>query len=278
LILKLSVLASGVVLLDGEPIELDALDRKLGAADKQSTAIWYYRQAAAIEPPPEAKAVIQLVIQHKLPISMSSLPDFSDYVDAKGVSHPRAAPAGPRMPSVLIPSNLEEIFNQIRNLAAGETRQGGLVILRPNRSYLVVPGMPANPELQKFASSLAHLLPPGVQRNVAVIGNTDFGNQAPSVAAVDKAIPFFGLLMALSYLGHAVWIFEGHGSALAAGCRHSDALIVDSALLPLLPADWQDTARAAMRSPNMLLHDRASSQLRVISKLGTALNRLEFKP
>lgn len=274
MILKLSVLASGVVLLDGEAIAMDALDRKLESADKQSTAIWYYREAAAKDPAAEAQAVIQLVVKHKLRISMSSQPDFSDYLDAGGVSHPRV-PAPVRMPDVVAASNIGEIFDHIRKLAAGDQGQGALVILRPNRTYLVAPKMNENPELQKFADSLAHLLPPGVQRNVAVIANTDFGTQAPSVYEVDKAIPFFGLLMGLSYLGHAVWVFEGHASAFQAGIRNADALIVDSALVPLLPAGWLDTARAAMRSANILVHDRASFQLRVVSKLGSA-GALEF--
>jgi hypothetical protein len=34
-------------------------------------------------------AVIQLIIKHQLPVSMSTEPDFSDYVDDKGVSRPR---------------------------------------------------------------------------------------------------------------------------------------------------------------------------------------------
>jgi hypothetical protein len=276
LILKLSVLASGAVLLDGEPIEMDALDRKLSAVDKQSTGVWYYREAAGSEPPTQAMAVIQLVANHKLRISMSSRPDFSDYVDAQGVSHLRLTQPIVRMPEVLIPGNIEEIFSKIREIASGEQHKGGLVILRPNRSYLVVPRMPDNPGLKKFATGLSHLLPPGVQRNVAVISNTEFSDQTPSVTDVDRAIPFFGLLMALSDLGHAVWIFEGHTSALEAGCRHADALIVDSALIPLLVREWPEKVRPAMRSQNILVHDRATFQLRVVSKLGTAKDRLEF--
>jgi hypothetical protein len=276
LILKLSVLASGVVLLDGEPVEMDALDRRLSAADKQSTGVWYYREAAGKEAPAQAMAVIQLVAKHKLRISMSSKPDFSDYIDSKGASHLRVGPPVVRMPEVLIPANIEEIFAKIREISCGEKHEGGLVILRPNRSYLVVPCMPDNPGLKKFASGLSHLLPSGVQRNVAVISNNEFSDQTPSVTDVDKAIPFFGLLMALSYLGHAVWIFEGHASALEAGCREADALIVDSALIPVLAGEWQEKVRAVMRSPNILVHDRATFQLRVVSKLGTAKDRLEF--
>ncbi len=278
MVLKLSALASGEILLDGKPIQLDALDQALQAADKESTGVWYYREAAGQEPHPSVKAAIQLVIKHKLRISLSSKSDFSDYVDAKGVSHPRAAQAIARMPEVLPASNIAEIFDNVRKIAAGEKGQGGLVIVRPNRSYLVVPPMPESAELQKFAEGLSHLIPSGVQRNVAVISETEFGGgpDAPSIADVDQAIPFFGLLMALSYLGHAVWVFEGHASALQAGCSTADALLVDSAMIPLLAPDWQETARAAMRNANILVQDRATFQLRAIAKVGAASDRLEF--
>ncbi len=51
--------------------------------------VWYHRQNPASEPPPQGPAVIQMIIKHQLPVSMSSRPDFSDYVDSKGVSRPR---------------------------------------------------------------------------------------------------------------------------------------------------------------------------------------------
>ena len=278
MVLKLSALASGELLLDGKPIQLEALERTLEAADKDTTGVWYYREAAGQEQHSNAKAVVDLVIKHKLRISLSSKADFSDYVDAKGVSHPRAAQAVTAMPEVVASANIGEIFEKIRKLAAGEKGQGGLVILRPDRNYLVVPPMPENPELKKFAAGLAHMFPGGVQRNIAVISNTAFGGGpgAPTIADVDKAIPFFGLLMGLSYLGHAVWAFEGHASALQAGCWNADALLVDSAMLPLLPSSWQETARGAMRNANILVHDRATFQLRVISKVGAGSDGLGF--
>jgi hypothetical protein len=34
-------------------------------------------------------AVVELVVKHRLPISMSTKPDFSDYVDGDGTSRPR---------------------------------------------------------------------------------------------------------------------------------------------------------------------------------------------
>lgn len=93
---------------------------------------------------------------------------------------------------------------------------------------------------------------------------------------MNQTVPFFGMLAGLSYIGHCVWIFEGHSSALAAGCRDADVLIVDSAMAQFLPAGWQDTAAGSMRSPNILLHDRQTFKLRALRKVGAGAN-LEFQ-
>ena len=118
--IRISVLASGEILVDGKHVELDQLDAILEAAKSENPTVWYYREAAAKDAPPEAMAVIQLAIQHKLPISISSKPDFSDYIDSKGVSHPRAAQPEPRMPEVVCRANIEEVFANIRKIAAGD--------------------------------------------------------------------------------------------------------------------------------------------------------------
>jgi hypothetical protein len=276
--MKLSVLATGQVLLDGTPVEMDALDLALAAAKGENKSVWYYREAAGKEPPPQAMAVIQLVVKHKLPISISSKPDFSDYVDAQGVSHPRAAKGALRMPDVATPGNMEEVFAKIRAVAAGEKGQRGLVIVRPDRTYLLLPPIAETPELKKMAAGLERLIPPDVKRNIAVISQTGFGTAGvvPSLAEAGKSIPFLGLLMALTGMGHAVWIFEGHPSALQAGCRDADVLLVDSAMRAALQEDWQDASAAVMRSVNILVHDRGSFQLRALRKLGTSNERLEF--
>ena len=83
--LKISVLASGVVLLDGQPTEIGQLDKIFQAAKESNTSVLYYREAVGGEPPPQGMEVIKLVVKHKLPISMSTKPDFSDVVDAKTV-------------------------------------------------------------------------------------------------------------------------------------------------------------------------------------------------
>jgi hypothetical protein len=52
--------------------------------------VGYYREMAeAAEPPETSLQVIELVIKHRLPISMSTKADFSDVVDADGQPHRR---------------------------------------------------------------------------------------------------------------------------------------------------------------------------------------------
>jgi hypothetical protein len=63
-----------------------------------------------------------------------------------------------------------------------------------------------------------------------------------------KAIPFFGYLLGLSYIGHPVVVFEGHPSAFRAGCRNAGLLIVDAAMAPHLQRDWMAAAWGVMES------------------------------
>ena len=89
LILKVSVLESNTVLLNGAEVSPNELSAAFAKAAKDSGTVWYYRENAEGEPPPASRQVIQMVIDHKLPISMSTKPDFSDYVDENGKPMPR---------------------------------------------------------------------------------------------------------------------------------------------------------------------------------------------
>jgi hypothetical protein len=89
-IAKVTVLTSGTVLLDGRPTTMQALEERFKALKASNGAVWYHRENPASEPPPQGTAVVQLIIRYQLPVSMSSRPDFSDYVDQSGVSHPRS--------------------------------------------------------------------------------------------------------------------------------------------------------------------------------------------
>jgi hypothetical protein len=130
-----------------------------------------------------------------------------------------------------------------------------------------------------MAQGMERLIPSVVKRNVAVIADTGFtGEAAPDLAKASKAIPFLGLLTGLTYIGHHVWVFEGHASALAAGCRDADVLIVDSGVVPHLEKGWEKAAEAVMRNANILIHDRATFKLRLVKKVGERTAGLDFRP
>jgi hypothetical protein len=285
--LKISVLASGALLLDGQPGDLEQLDAALERAKQDHGQVWYYRELAGAPPAAAGLAVIQRVVQRKLPISLSSKPDFSDWVDGQGVSHPRAAegpaagaPGGaPRMPEVSIRSDIQEVFARLRQTSAAPGALGGIAILKPDRTHLVMPRLATAPSLESMAKNLNRMIPAAVPRNIAVIAYTLFEAQsgaAPGLTDVNKAIPFLGILVGLSYIGHAVWVFEGHSSALAAGCRDADVLIVDSAMRACLAPAWESDAAAAMRNPNVLVYDRATLQLAIVRGAGTDGGGLQF--
>ncbi|MGI9071849.1 MAG: hypothetical protein ACR2JB_11200 [Bryobacteraceae bacterium] len=69
--------------------------------------------------------------------------------------------------------------------------------------------------------------------------------------------------MGFATISHAVWIFNTIASAvLTAACRNADVLIVDGSRLSSLGPGWQASAQQAMRNPQILVHDRATHQLR----------------
>jgi len=265
--LKISVLASGTVLLDGRPVDTATVDAALNHVQQSGGQVWLYRETPGKTMPVQGTVVIQNLVRRNLPISLSSKPDFSDWVDAKGVSHPRTSPAGELpIPEVSIRSDIAEVFARLREAAAG-----GLAILKPDRTHIVIPRMPSSPEMEDAARTVERLIPRHSPRHIAAIASTVFEGEedgAAGFAAIADAIPFLGMLVGMSYIGHAVWVFEGHEAALAAGTHMADVLLVDSALRTSLRTGWEDGCAKAMRNPNVLLYQRAGGQLALVRRAG----------
>lgn len=87
--LKISVLKSGRILTNGKETTLSELDQMLTKLKKVNGTAWYYREDGQEEPPLQAMEVIKLVADKAVTITLSSKPDFSDYVGEDGQSHPR---------------------------------------------------------------------------------------------------------------------------------------------------------------------------------------------
>jgi hypothetical protein len=86
---RISVLASGKILLDGKEATVSEARRALERTKAKRGTVWYYREHGKGEAPPEAIELFKLMVENKLPISLSSKADFSDYLDEEGHSHPR---------------------------------------------------------------------------------------------------------------------------------------------------------------------------------------------
>jgi hypothetical protein len=171
----------------------------------------------------------------------------------------------PRMPEVDIVANIEEVFDKARKSASGEMSVPGsdpkgrfVIVITPGRMLMNKPCPPAGSISQSQVASIEGMMPSSTKRNIAVIAY----NELKAVTKdASKTIPFLGMLMGFAYIGHAVWIFEGHSSALAAGCRNADLLLVDSGMVPHLPNNWINTASSVMRHKEIYVHDRGTFKL-----------------
>jgi len=168
-----------------------------------------------------------------------------------------------RMPDVDAVPDIEEVFAKARRAAAGdqpvEQKGRNVIVVTPGRLLMLQPCPAPGSMASNQVASVEGMISPKVKRNIAAIAYTELSGLRSDIS---KTIPFFGILLGFAYIGHAVWIFEGHGSALVAGCRDADVLIVDGAMVPHLRTDWSAAASSVMRSREIYVHDRATYSLR----------------
>jgi hypothetical protein len=81
---KIWVSKNGAVEVDGKPADLDLVESTLATLAERKGVVLYGRDGATEEPHPNAMKVIQMVVAHRLPIRMSTKPDFSDAVGPDG--------------------------------------------------------------------------------------------------------------------------------------------------------------------------------------------------
>ena len=83
-IVKIAVFADGHITADGQLATVDSLKTAFKTLAEQKGAVWYYREAGKGEPPPQAMEVMKAVIDARLPIRLSSRPDYSDAIGMEG--------------------------------------------------------------------------------------------------------------------------------------------------------------------------------------------------
>ena len=132
--IKIGLLASGAILIDGQPADLADLDSRLSQANRPQDQVLYYQDDLGQDGLLQSAEIVKVVTKHKLAISFSTKADFSDYVDQFGHSHPRPAAAAPApkdryapfMPDVDRRSNVQEVFAEARTGASKAPRSRGM--------------------------------------------------------------------------------------------------------------------------------------------------------
>jgi hypothetical protein len=261
--LKVSVLSSGDILLDGRQVSLSELEEAFQAAKVDGSVVKYYRENPQGEAPPEAEAVVKLIVANRLRVALTPNADFSDQ------------PARPS--NVLEWPGIETFFAKVRKQAAGSR---GVSLVRPDRSHYVLPAPPPGAISPQMEAGVKAVIPSDQPRNVAAIVASGAlagdPSKPPALPDIAKRVPFFGLLIGLAYTGHAVWIFEASPEAMPAGCEDADVLIVDSDALAALPTGWAVDAAIIMRNPNILAFDRTRQKLGALRTAGEVPGRIEF--
>jgi hypothetical protein len=77
-------MADGRITVNSSPATIDSLRISLQRLAEQRGVVWYYREAGQANAPLESTEVMQAVIANRLPVRLSSRPDFSDAIGPDG--------------------------------------------------------------------------------------------------------------------------------------------------------------------------------------------------
>ena len=88
-IAKVKVTQTSKIFLNEKQVSLGELKEAFARLKQEDSGVWYYRENPQSEPSAEATSVVQAIIDAKLPVQLSSKPDFSDSIDMEGKSNPK---------------------------------------------------------------------------------------------------------------------------------------------------------------------------------------------
>jgi hypothetical protein len=87
---RVAVYRAGQITLNGHEATINEVRQALAKLAESSGVVWYYREGADKEEPhPNAMLVISAIVEARLPVSMSTKPDFSDVLQPDGSTRPR---------------------------------------------------------------------------------------------------------------------------------------------------------------------------------------------
>jgi len=172
---------------------------------------------------------------------------------------------------------IETFFAKVRKQAAGSR---GVSLVRPDRLHFILPAPPTGSIGSRMVEGVKAAIPSEQPRNVAAIAAAGAlagdPSSKPALPDIAKRVPFFGLLVGLAYIGHAVWVFEALPEMATAGCEDADVLIVDSDAIATLGPAWAVDASVVMRNANILVYDRKRGRIGAMRTAGEVPGRIEF--
>ena len=164
----------------------------------------------------------------------------------------------PYMPQVDPVADFAGCMAKARDLSSGTTEvprqekgQRYVALITPGRLIMAIPCPRSATE--EMLAGIRQIVPSEPKLAVTVIGFNDVVKQnALNPGQLNGLIPFLGYLLGMAYDGHTVVVFEGHPSALQAGCKDVDLLIVDQRMIPFLQSDCVRVASSVMKTPRIL--------------------------
>jgi hypothetical protein len=88
-VMKIAAYRSGRVTVDGVATEPAQLAMTLARLRHRNGVVWLYREGNESERHPNALLVARAIADARLPLSLSSRPDFTDELQADGTARPR---------------------------------------------------------------------------------------------------------------------------------------------------------------------------------------------
>ncbi len=170
--------------------------------------------------------------------------------------------------------DLRPVFAQARQRSAGTIEAPGsantgraVAIVTPGRLIMPVACPPTNAVSAEMLAAVRRIVSENPKQQITVIADNNIVKEGAFTAREANAlIPFLGYLMGMAFDGHTVVVFEGHPSALAAGCKGSTLLLVDQAMLGHLQSDCAQVAASSMEAPQILIFGRDGSLAKIVPK------------
>ena len=88
-ILKIKVQCSGDLYINNKFVSFAEFEDSLLKLKKIKGAVWFFRENSFGIPNEIAEQVFKRILQMKVAVSLSSIEDFSDWIDENGQSFPR---------------------------------------------------------------------------------------------------------------------------------------------------------------------------------------------